>query len=224
MAALPDRHSEVVVELRRVTTEQLSPVLEEETAAWRADLDWDFSPSADLVRRFVHMQALSGFALMHGERAAGYSYYVCEEGKGLIGDLYVRREFRDIENENALLDAVLDAMSRTSGVRRIEAQFMMLSSPLNRPLPRQAWMRSYPRYFMEAPLGGAGMLPEKHVPGGSIVPWTVNRQDETARLIATAYQGHVDSLINDQYRSPGGARRFLMNIVQYPGCGTFFAP
>src|SRR5262249_26099679 len=44
------------------------------------------------------------------------------------------------------------------------------------------------------------------------------------RLIASAYHGHVDSQINDQYRSPSGARRFLMNIVQYPGCGTFFGP
>jgi ribosomal protein S18 acetylase RimI-like enzyme len=43
-------------------------------------------------------------------------------------------------------------------------------------------------------------------------------------LIAAAYQGHVDSLINDQYRSVAGARRFLFNIVQYPGCGTFFKP
>ena len=41
-------------------------------------------------------------------------------------------------------------------------------------------------------------------------------------LIASAYQGHVDSHINDQYRSYPGAKRFLMNIVQYPGCGKFF--
>jgi GNAT superfamily N-acetyltransferase len=224
MAALPDRHSDPVVELRRVTTDQLSPLLEEETAAWRADLDWDFSPSADLVRRFVHMQALSGYALMLGGRAIGYSYYVCEEGKGLIGDVYVRREFRSFENENALLEAVLDAMWRTSGVRRVEAQFMMLSSPLDRPLPRSHGFRMYPRYFMQAPLGGASSFPEKQIPGISLLPWTVSRQEDTARLIAIAYQGHVDSLINDQYRSPGGARRFLMNIVQYPGCGAFFAP
>jgi len=40
-------------------------------------------------------------------------------------------------------------------------------------------------------------------------------------LIAGAYAGHVDALINDQYRSVEGARRFLFNIVQYPGCGNF---
>ena len=224
MAALPDRYSAPVIELRRITAEQLEPVLAEETRAWRTELDWDFGASADLVRRFVHMQALNGFALMSGDRAAGYCYYVCEEGKGLIGDLFVRREFRSIEHENALLDAVLDAMWRSAGVRRVEAQFMMLTSPLDRPVPRQSSLRCFPRYFMQAPLGNVAALPAKPLPGLSIVPWIPGRQDETARLIAAAYQGHVDSQINDQYRSPGGARRFLMNIVQYPGCGTFHAP
>jgi len=54
--------------------------------------------------------------------------------------------------------------------------------------------------------------------------WSERKQDEAATLIASAYQGHIDSEINDQYRSPAGARRFLMNIVQYPGCGSFFQP
>src|ERR1700683_1276263 len=132
MAALPDRYDEPVVELRRVSAEQLAPILDEETAAWHEDLDWDFHSSADLVRRFVHMQALSGFALMHGPRAIGYAYYVCEEGKGLIGDLYVMREFRTLQSEDVLLRAVLDAIWRAPGVRRVESQLMMLSSPLER--------------------------------------------------------------------------------------------
>jgi ribosomal protein S18 acetylase RimI-like enzyme len=55
-------------------------------------------------------------------------------------------------------------------------------------------------------------------------PWSENRHSDAARLIAASYVDHIDSLINDQYRSPGGARRFLTNIVQYPGCGSFFAP
>ena len=54
--------------------------------------------------------------------------------------------------------------------------------------------------------------------------WADQYQEPAAQLIAAAYQGHVDSLINDQYRSIAGARRFLFNIVQYPGCGTFYKP
>jgi hypothetical protein len=94
MAALPDWPAEPVMDLRRVATAQLEPVLAEETAAWETGLSWDFRPSADLVRRFVNLQALSGYALVVGSQVAGYSYYVCEDGKGLIGDLYVLREFR----------------------------------------------------------------------------------------------------------------------------------
>ncbi len=45
--------------------------------------------------------------------------------------------------------------------------------------------------------------------------------ESIAELVAAVYQGHVDSLINDQYRSPAGAARFLRNIVHFPGCGVF---
>jgi ribosomal protein S18 acetylase RimI-like enzyme len=224
MAALSDLQPESVVELQRVTAEHLAPVLEEEAAAWRTGLDWDFQPSADLVRRFVLLHALNGFALMQGARIVGYSYYVCEEGKGLIGDLYVKKEYRTVESENTLLQAVLSGLWRTPGVHRVEAQLMMLSSPLDRPVPYQDWFRSYARCFMEGPLGIMARLPARELHGLSFSPWTDKRHEETARLIAAAYKGHVDSQINDQYRSPGGARRFLTNIVQYPGCGTFFAP
>src|SRR5882724_7185334 len=127
MAALPDSRTDPVVDLRRIPVDQLAPILEEETTAWRGELDWDFRPSADLVRRFVHMQALNGFALMNGSRTVGYSYYVCEDGKGLVGDLYVMRDHRTVESENVLLQSVLDAVWRTPGVRRIETQLMMLS-------------------------------------------------------------------------------------------------
>lgn len=228
MAALPDHPNYPrewqLLELRRVSAEQLAPVLDEEITLWKRELDWDFRASADLVRRFVSMQALSGFAVARNGRAAGYAYYVCEEGKGLVGDVFVMREHRRPEIETALLDASLTAMFGMLGIRRVEAQIMMISSPLERPVPASNWFRRYPRYFMEAPLGPAVRLPEKHIRGITFLPWSELRQDETARLIAAAYLGHVDSQINDQYRSAAGARRFLTNIVQYPGCGTFFGP
>src|ERR1017187_268612 len=81
MAAWLESPDPLVVDLRKVTAADLAPLLEEETAAWRAELDWDFEPSADLVRRFVEMQALNGFALMEGARTIGYSYYIREEKK-----------------------------------------------------------------------------------------------------------------------------------------------
>lgn len=228
MAALPDRYADPLssrlTDLREITAEQLSLLLEEETAAWSAGLDWDFLPSADLVRRFVQARALNGFALMEDGNAAGYAYFVAEDGKGLIGDFYVRAAQRSVENENLLLGAVLESMWRTAGLRRIEAQLMMLSSQLDRPVPYQAYFHSYPRRFLEAKLAELASLPARQPPNVSLALWSENRQDDAARLIAASYRGHIDSQINDQYRSPAGARRFLANIVQYPGCGSFFGP
>lgn len=224
MAALPDRRPETVVELRSITLDQLAPLLEEETAEWRDGLDWDFRPSAELVRRFMQMRALSGFALVRGPHVTGYSYYVCEQDKGLIGDLYVMRAHRTVENENALLTASLGALWLAPGIRRVEAQLLMLSSPLDHPVPHHKQFRSYPRCFLDIASGPMAKLPPREPTDIVISPWPEIRLEETARLIAAAYRGHIDSQINDQYRSPDGARRFLGNIVQFPGCGAFFGP
>jgi ribosomal protein S18 acetylase RimI-like enzyme len=222
MAAWLESPDHLIVDLRNISAADMTRLLDEETLAWRAALDWDFEPSAELVRRFVGMQALSGFALLEGERTIGYSYYIREEKKGLIGDLYVCQRERTAERENALIEATLEALWRSPGVRRVEAQLLLLESPLKRNVPFASRFKPYPRRFLDAPARQALAL-EAHEPEGmAIAPWTEAQQDDSARLVAAAYRGHIDSEINDQYRSPGGSRRFLSNIVQYPGCGTFF--
>ncbi len=54
-----------------------------------------------------------------------------------------------------------------------------------------------------------------------IRPWAEEHYQAAAALITAAYRGHVDSIINDQYRTLTGSLRFLNNIVRFPGCGTF---
>lgn len=53
--------------------------------------------------------------------------------------------------------------------------------------------------------------------------WSEQDYQTAAAVITTAYRGHVDSEINDQYRTLSGSLRFLNNIVRFPGCGTFDA-
>src|SRR5262249_12973108 len=112
-------------------------------AAWLEELDWDFRKSADLVRRFVDMRALSGSALVEYGRVTGYMYYVLEDDKGLIGDLYVRKEARDPEVENLLIETALDAMIALPGVVRIESQLMMLPHDLRRAAPQAEYASLY---------------------------------------------------------------------------------
>lgn len=213
-----------IVDLWQVRVQDLDEVLTEEVRTWREQLDWDFRGSADLVRRFVDVHALSGYALFAGAELAGYSYLVCEEHKGLIGDLFLRGAYRTAANENALLSAMVERLMKTRHVKRIETQLMLGRPGQNRPLPAASAARSFVRNFMAVETSAVKRLSPRAVPGVVIDNWREQRQDDAAQLISAAYRNHIDSEINDQYRSASGARRFLFNIVQYPGCGTFFAP
>jgi ribosomal protein S18 acetylase RimI-like enzyme len=213
-----------LVDLRRLTARDLEPLLEEECAAWLDELGWDFEKSADLVRRFVDMRALNGSALVENEQIAGYMYWVLEEDKGLIGDLYVRRDFRTVPRENMLIEAALEPIMLSPAVTRIESQLMMIACDTARPIPRASRATVFARNFMQIDLTRAA-LGRGHVRRPMYVEkWHDHYGDAVAQLIASSYEGHIDSRINDQYRSPAGARRFLHNIVQYPGCGTFYRP
>jgi ribosomal protein S18 acetylase RimI-like enzyme len=225
VAALSDAGLPRVVDLRQLRAEDLQPLLAEEIEEWQEKLDWDFRGSGELVERFVTMHALAGYGLITANRVAGYVYYVCEERKGLIGDLYIMRRYRTEASEDQLLRPVLETLTQSPWVRRVEAQLMMLGHCFDRPMPMADKLTLYPRTFMEVPLDGIETLPAKgRVRGLSYRTWEDRHQDDAARVIAAAYRGHIDSDINDQYRSPAGARRFLLNIVQYPGCGAFFQP
>jgi ribosomal protein S18 acetylase RimI-like enzyme len=240
-AARSDRQADIPVSIHELSGHAIGTLLEEEIGEWRRSLDWDFSASAELVRRFVEMRALTGFALVDSSGVSGYSYYVLEEGKGLIGDLYVRAAQRTVERENLLLATVLDALWKTPGTTRVEAQLLMLGggmlgggmlgggrSPGIRPMPFLQWLHNYPRLFLEAPLSvakpPAPALPPRQVQGAVILPWSERRQEAAAACLAAAYHGHIDSQINDQYRTLAGASRFLTNIIQFPGCGSFYSP
>ncbi len=213
-----------IVDLRQLAARDLDPLLREETAAWREELDWDFEKSADLVRRFVDLRALNGNALIEQGAVTGYVYFVLEENKGLIGDLYVRRAARTPAREDWLLQAALDQIAASPQACRVECQLMMLSAGHEGSLPYAGYRASFERNFMRIDLRRARLEAGRTRCPIFLERWVDHYQDGAAHLIAAAYRGHIDGRINDQYRSVSGARRFLYNIVQYPGCGAFYRP
>src|SRR5665213_314055 len=222
MAAYVEWPEPRVVELRRISAEDLEPVLTEELAVWRRELAWDLTSSAELVRRYIRMQALSGYALVEGSRVTGYSYFVREDHKGLIGDHYILERHRTPMTEDALIHAVMANLQRMPGVHRVEAQLLLLSGGAERAMPFSNLMRAYPRWFLEIPLSNPEALLSIAPPGIRVQPWREVNFEDSAKLVVSAYRDNIDSEINDQYRSPAGARRFLSNIIEFPGCGVFF--
>lgn len=223
MAARLEASLPQLIELPKVTVSDLDPLLAEEIAVWQERFAWDFRPSAELLRRFLQIHSLYGFAMAFGDRIIGYAYQVCEGRKGLIGDFYVLREFAGPPYEMTLLSGIVEALMRTPGTRRIESQLMMIHMPVAQPLPFAEHLTRHDRFFMTIDAKEAGRLasapPDFRV---TFVPWMERYQEEIAHLVAAAYRGHVDSEINDQYRTIPGARHFLMNIIKFPGCGNFF--
>jgi len=210
-----------IVPLRQATPRQLDPLFEEEAECWLEDFRWDYRPSLALIRRFVETRSLEGCAAMHNDRAAGYGFYVFEEEKALLGGLYIARRAGEAGLPERLLAALLLNLRARSDIGRIEAQLIPFGHSLDMALERHRF-RLHKRQFMYLDLtGGLRAAPAVAFAPPRIERWNDRCFESCARLIERAYSRHVDSEINEQYRSEAGAARFLRNVVLLPGCGQF---
>ncbi|OFV91920.1 MAG: hypothetical protein A3H28_08510 [Acidobacteria bacterium RIFCSPLOWO2_02_FULL_61_28] len=210
-----------ILDLRQLRSRDLEPLLAEEQQLWQSRLQWDYSHTAALILRFADARALTGYAAVEEGRTVGYSFFVYEDYKGLIGDAFVSNPFRNGPTEVRLMTHVIETLEATPGIRRIEAQLMNFGGEAVRQWFAGQNFRSHARRFMGLSLEDSIPPSPNHSPEVEIVGWNPRWFAEAARLITSAYHGHVDSEISDQYRSQAGALRFLENIVRYPGCGVF---
>ena len=215
-----------ILDLRHFTSVDLRPLLDDEMQVWSRLLSWDYGSSADMILRYVDAKILPGYAAIERGRVFGYAFFVYEGSKGVIGDLFVSNGSRTPDAhvvENRLLTHVIETLQQSPGIHRIEAQLLVhQAGEVSRPFLNQGFHR-HSRLFMVLPLRNAiGPIRPPH-PDIQIRSWSEHDYQSAAAVITTAYRGHVDSQINDQYRSLSGSLRFLNNIVRFPGCGVFDA-
>ncbi|HMD30765.1 MAG TPA: N-acetyltransferase, partial [Candidatus Acidoferrales bacterium] len=153
-------------------------------------------------------------------RAAGYGFYVFEEEKALLGGLYIARNAPDPALPERLLAALLLSLRARPEIGRIEAQLIPFGHSLDLALERHRF-RLHKRQFMYLDLAAPRPASAHAAIPIRIERWTDRCFEPCARLIERAYARHVDSDINEQYRTEGGASRFLRNVVLLPGCGQF---
>jgi ribosomal protein S18 acetylase RimI-like enzyme len=215
-----------ILDLRHFSSADLKPLLDDETQLWARLLSWDYSSSADMILRYVDAKILPGYAAVDRGRVFGYSFFVYEGNKGVIGDLFVTNGTRlpnAREVELKLLNHVIETLQQSPGIHRVEAQLLAHdANAVSRPFLDTAFQR-HPRLFMVLTLGQP--TPERNSthPDIEIRPWTETDYQPSAAVITAAYRGHVDAQINDQYHTLSGSLRFLNNIVRFPGCGVFDA-
>jgi ribosomal protein S18 acetylase RimI-like enzyme len=222
-----------ILDLRHFSSADLRPLLEDEIAMWGRVLAWDYGVSAEMILRYMDAKILPGYAAIERGSIFGYTFFVYEQNKGVIGDLFVRESIRDSARDGArgldrhdveerLLTHVIETLQQSPGVHRVEAQLLAHhSGEVSQPFLQQGFSR-HPRVFMNFDIGkNPHTVPPTLGPQFEIRPWSDQEYQAAAALITAAYRGHVDSEINDQYRTLSGSLRFLNNIVRFPGCGTF---
>jgi ribosomal protein S18 acetylase RimI-like enzyme len=179
-----------------------------------------------MILRYVDAKILPGYAAIDRGRIFGYSFFVYEGSKGVIGDLFVANGGglpNPREVELRLLTHVIETLQQSPGIHRVEAQLLAHDAgSVARPFLEQGFQR-HPRLFMVLPLSKPPAHEAKRHPEGEIRPWSENEYQAAAAVITAAYRGHIDADINDQYHTLSGSLRFLNNIVRFPGCGLFDA-
>jgi ribosomal protein S18 acetylase RimI-like enzyme len=213
-----------ILDLRHFSAVDLRSLLDDETEVWGRLLSWDYSGSAAMILRYVDAKILPGYAAVDRGRIFGYSFFVYEGSKGVIGDLFVANGGRlpdPHEVETRLLVHVIETLQQSPGINRVEAQLLAHDTGLvSQPFVEQGFHR-HARLFMVLPLGAPARPTTPLRADIEIRRWSEQDYQSAAAVITSAYRGHVDSEINDQYRTLSGSLRFLNNIVRFPGCGTF---
>src|SRR5262250_1654294 len=116
-----------ILDLRHFRSSDLRPLLTEESRAWARRLSWDYSSSAEMILRYMDARILPGYAAVSRGRVFGYSFFVYENSKGVIGDLFVSDTPNGDDRqhvEGRLLMHVIEHLQQSPGIHRIEAQLL----------------------------------------------------------------------------------------------------
>ena len=216
-----------ILDLRHFSSADLRPLLDEEVELWAETLAWDYRSSSEMILRYVDAKILPGYAAVERGSLVGYSFFVYEGSKGVIGDLFVSPRRTDAhEIEIRVLEHVIDTLQQSPGVHRVEAQLLAHQSGELSELFLGNDFQRYRRLFLSLDLAmweTATTMGPRPLQDVAIRRWSEADYQPAAGIITASYQDHIDSEINDQYRTSAGSMRFLNNIVRFPGCGVFDA-
>jgi ribosomal protein S18 acetylase RimI-like enzyme len=215
-----------VLDLRHFSARQLRPLLEAEAQVWEQRLRWNYRSSTELLLQYIDTRVLPGYVALENGRVYGFTFCVYEGSKAVVGDAFAvdAPHHKPLEIIRTLLRHLLELLEAAPDVQRIESQLLLYDPDSVREAFVQQGFSAYTRLFMESPLASTAMAGGKnpHLPPDlQLRRWTAGDYQSAAELIHASYMGHVDGLINDQYRSLHGSLRFLHNIVRFPGCGVF---
>jgi ribosomal protein S18 acetylase RimI-like enzyme len=221
MEPMPVSQPVEILDLRHFNARQLRPLLEEQAELWYNRLRWDYRSSTELLLQYLDSRILPGYVALDRGKVCGYSFCVYEGHKAVIGDLYASRANQaPIAVVHTLARHMVETVSHSPGMMRLEAQLLLFDA--GQLAPAFAGFRVFPRLFLEKTLDREVLPANPRFPDDlELVRWSPALYEPAGELILRCYQGHIDSEINDQYKTLEGSLRFLHNVVRFPGCGAF---
>jgi ribosomal protein S18 acetylase RimI-like enzyme len=198
----------------------LYSIMEDEEKAWMADLGWDYSPVRKILTSFIHQKLLPGYVAVAGKEAVGYTYFLVNQSKGIIGAIYGSPTSGAQEAIEELIALTISSLKDTPTVKRVEAQIM----PFNNLNLTAAFTRHgfeyYSRYYMEMNLNGFQKFAGASV-AEKIIPWDPDYLSRSAEMTLQSYRDQTDAVICEDYRTIAGCENYLRSLVENPGCGIF---
>src|SRR5579859_7988912 len=136
-----------ILDLRHFGAAELRPLLAEEAQLWSERMSWDYQSSAEMILRYLDSKILPGYVAVISGKVVGYSFFVYEGSKGVVGDMFAARRNEPGLGER-LLNHVAETLQNSPGIHRIEAQLLLHDSGTTATVFKRRGFRRFPRLFM----------------------------------------------------------------------------
>jgi ribosomal protein S18 acetylase RimI-like enzyme len=235
MATVPLSSNEVrIIPMSDADLIGLEALFDEQCREWLALLRWDYTEPSRMIRQVVRQRDLVGFAAMNGSRVIGFAYYVVENDRCSIGDIFVTQDWRGAGVDHQMVAAILDELERGPRLRRIESQCVSVDNDAASELFVARGFQRFDRYYMMTTLGRAegdaakrssDRQPRSKADDSAsdliIRAWQEADFAQAARVIHQSYRGRTDSRINSQYTNEEGCAELLTILTDHIWCGDF---
>ncbi len=198
----------------------LRHLVEEESAAWAAELNWDYTEVARALLAGLGNGTLRGFGVEDGGRVVAYGYYLLDGRRAVIGSVFSSPGHRGRGYEATLVDALVADARTASLSERIECQTLFASDP-------EVDQRFTDRGFVSRDRHYLFLRLDNEIP-----PFETAVHLRTVRLgdlhaastvIHRSHEGSIDAAMNTTYKTVSHCRSFLETLMLRSGCGTFDA-
>lgn len=233
MATAPLTNTEArILPMKEADLIGLDALFDEQCREWLALLRWDYSGPSRLIRQVVRQRELVGFVAMNGSRTIGFAYYVVENERCSIGDIYVTKDWRGAGVDRQLAAAILDELEGGPQLHRIESQCVSVDNDGANDLFTARGFERFDRYYMLTELKRAEGDEAKvrrqprskageSAPDINIRAWQEADFAQAAHVIHQSYRGRTDSRINSQYMTEEGCAELLTILTDHLWCGDF---